>query len=400
MIEQRISTGLAIGAIIAGCGFLLLNPLRLAFIANTFVPFLLFNLAVMLACGMLFLLRADRIKVRPIELVLFLLVIGTALMTNYGGRSIPDILTDFLRPVLFLTVVIFIRNYINLEKFGSSRTVRFWLKATGWVTVVVVLCSLLISRYLIPLYPAFSSIDSIFGLAWLLASGNIFSQISYMLILVVSGKRGVYLAGFLVLLICYRYKKMTLPWWISLIAIFCFICLMTVLNLDTLAAIFLKSNTNLPSDSSGIINLLSGGRIEELRGAIAAVHTPLEYFFGAGLGFAFKVEGFEDASGLHRNLHFTPANLAIYYGIPFVVAFAYYLAGFFLDALKLIKENSNPVIYCYAVYCIASMFFLFTEFSIFAYVNFAISCGVVSGATNQRRKLNRSSYACHTAASK
>lgn len=399
MIEQRISTGLAIGAIIAGCGFLLLNPLRLAFIANTFVPFLLFNLAVMLVCGAIFLLRADKIKVRPVELVLCFLVVGTALMTSYADRNIVDILTDLIRPILFLMVVIFFRNYINLEQFGASKSVRFWLKATGWVTVLVVLFSWFISRYVIHLYPAFSSIDSIFGLAWLLASGNIFSQMCYMLILVVSGKRGVYLAGFLVLLICYRYKKMTLPWWISLIGIVCFICLLAVLNLDTLAMIFLKSNTSLPNDASGIINILSGGRIEELSGAIAAIHTPLEYFFGAGLGFAFKVEGFDDVSGLHRNLHFTPASLAIYYGIPFVVVFAYYLSGFFLDALKLIKKNNNPVVYSYAVYCIASMFFLFTEFSIFAYVNFAISCGIVSGAANEQRELNRDVDGCRTPAS-
>lgn len=389
MIEQRISTGLAIGAMIAGFGFLLLNPLRLAFIANTFVPFLLFNLAVMLVCGTLFLLRFNEVKVRPVELVLCLLVIGTALMTNYAGRNPVDILTDFLRPILFLTVVIFFRNYISVEKFSASKNVRFWLKATGCATVLVVLTSWLVSRYVVQLYPAYSSVDSIFGLAWLLATGNIFSQMGYMFILILSGKRGVYLAGFLVLLLCYRYKKLTLPWWISLIGVACFICLAAVLSLDTLASIFLKSNTNLPSDASGIINLLSGGRIEELRGAMAAIHTPLEYFFGAGLGFAFEVDGFEDASGLHRNLHFTPANLAIYYGIPFVVVFAYYLAGFFWDALSLIKKNSNPVVYSYAVYCIASMVFLFTEFSIFAYVNFAISCGIVSGAANEQRKLAR-----------
>ncbi|MHC8321516.1 hypothetical protein ACYZT4_12640 [Pseudomonas sp. GB2N2] len=385
MIEQRIATGLAIGSMVAGCGFLLLNPLRLAFIANTFVPFLLFNLMVMFLCGGLFLLRSNKIQIRPVEFVLCLLVISTALMTNYIGRNPTDILTDLLRPILFLAVVIFFRNYTDVDKFSASKGVRFWLKATGWVTVAVVVASWLVSRYIISLYPAYSSVDSIFGMGWLLATGNIFLQIGYLLVLVLSGKRGVYLAAFLALLICYRYKKLSLPYWISLIAIASFICLAAILNLDKLAALFLKSSTSIPSDVSGIINLLSGGRIEELRGALAAIHTPLEYFFGAGLGFAFKVEGFEDASGLHRNLHFTPANLAIYYGIPFVMVMIYYFAGFFRDALSLIQKNSNPVIYSYAVYCIASMFFLFTEFSVFAYVNFAISCGIVSGAANAQR---------------
>ena len=388
MNEQRISTALAIGAIVAGCGFLLLNPLRLAFIANSFIPFLFFNVAIMLVCGVLFILRSNVIKVRPVELVLCLSVLCTALMTNYTGRSPIDVVIDFLRPILFLTVIIFFRNYVDLDRFASSKSARIWLKATAWVTLIAVLASWLISRYVVPLYPAYASIDSIFGLAWLLATGSGFSQLLYMLVLIVSGKRGVYLAGFVVLLLCYRYKRLALPWWISLVGIACFIWLLAVLNLDVLASVFLKSNTELPNDASGIINLLSGGRIEELRGAIAAIHTPLEYFFGAGLGFAFKVDGFEDASGLHRNLHFTPASLAIYYGVPFVVVFTYYLAGFFGDALRLIRRGASPIIYSYAVYCIASMVFLFTEFSVFAYVNFAISCGIVSAAANEMRRLD------------
>ncbi|MEG0868744.1 MAG: hypothetical protein RSG77_17050 [Hafnia sp.] len=387
MTGERSTRFLAVGALIAGCGFLLFNPLRLAFIANTLIPFLYFNLFVMICCGVLFLLKVRTLKVRPVEFLLCLLVFATAVMTNYEGRHIVDVLTDFLRPILFITVVVVFRNFLNVEHFNASRGVRRWLQLAMWSTLIVVPVSWLISVFVQPLYPAYSSMDSVFGIGWLLATGNIFLQAFYFVVLIFSGKRGVYLAAFVVMLLCYRNTKLSLPSWLGLFFSF-FLGLMLLISFsDEVQQVFLKGGTyDTREGMSGLINVLSGGRMDELEGALAAMHSPLQLFFGAGLGFAYEAKGFEDAAGLHRNLHFTPASLAIYYGIPFAIVFFYYLATFFVGALRLTRNCENVVIFCYAVYCMASMVFLFTEFSVFAYVNFAISCGVVAAAVKVERQ--------------
>jgi hypothetical protein len=387
MTGERATRFLAVFALISGCGFLLLNPLRLAFIANTLIPFLYFNLFVMLCCGVLFLFKVRALEVRPVELLLCLLVFATAVTTNYDGRSIVNVLTDFLRPIFFIFVVVVFRNFVDVENFNTSRSLRRWIKLSMWITVVVVAASWVVTLFVSPLYPAYSSMDSIFGMGWLLATGNIFLQGAYFVVLVASGKRGVYLAALVVIFLCCRNVKLSLAsWGVVFFSTFLAFVLL-VLYGEEIQQVFLKGESyNSVQGISGFIDILSGGRLDELQGAIAGMTSPLQFIFGSGLGFAYEAKGFEDAAEGHRNLHFTPASLAIYYGIPFTIVFFYYLSTFFNAALRMTRDYTNVVIFCYAVYCMASMFFLFTEFSVFAYVNFAISCGVVAAAAKSERR--------------
>lgn len=387
MTGERATRFLAVFALISGCGFLLLNPLRLAFIANTLIPFLYFNLFVMLCCGVLFLLKVRTLEVRPVEFLLCLLVFATAFTTNYDGRSVVSVLTDFLRPILFILVVVVFRNLVNVESFNASASLRRWIKLSMWITVIIVAVSWAVTLFVFPLYPAYSSMDSIFGMGWLLATGNIFIQVAYFIVLVASGKRGAYLAALVVIFLCYRNVKLSLvSWGVIFFSVF-FALALLVLYAEDVQRVFLKgASYDSLQGISGFMDILSGGRLEELQGAIAGMTSPVQFIFGAGLGFAYEAKGFEDAAEGHRNLHFTPASLAIYYGIPFTIVFFYYLATFFFAALRMTRDYTNVVIFCYAVYCMASMFFLFTEFSVFAYVNFAISCGVVAAAAKAERR--------------
>lgn len=387
MTGDRATRFLAVFALISGCGFLLLNPLRLAFIANTLIPFLYFNLFVMLCCCALFLLKVRTLDVRPVELLLCLLVFATAFTTNYDGRSIVNVLTDFLRPILFIFVVVVFRNLVDVEGFNASASLRRWIKLSMWITVIIVAVSWGITLFVIPLYPAYSSMDSIFGMGWLLATGNIFIQFSYFIVLVASGKRGAYLAALVVIFLYYRNVRLSLVSWGGIFFSAFLALVLMVLYAEEVQHIFLKgASYDSLQGISGFMDILSGGRLEELRGAIAGMTSPLQFIFGAGLGFAYEAKGFGGAAEGHRNLHFTPASLAIYYGIPFTIVFFYYLATFFFAALRMTRDYKKVVIFCYAIYCMASMFFLFTEFSVFAYVNFAISCGVVAAAARAERR--------------
>ncbi|WP_167141443.1 hypothetical protein [Pseudomonas sp. OTU750018] len=387
MTGERATRFLAVFALISGCGFLLLNPLRLAFIANTLIPFLYFNLIVMLCCGALFLLKVRTLEVRPVEFLLCLLIFATAVTTNYDGRYIVDVMTDFLRPILFIFIVVVFRNFVNVESFNASRSLRGWIRLSMWVTVIIVPVSWVITLFILPLYPAYSSMDSIFGMGWLLATGNFFLQAAYLMVLVASGKRGVYLAALVVIFLYYRNLKFSLASWLGVFIIAFFAFVLLVLYGEEVQKVFLKGASSDASESiSGFIDVLSGGRLDEFQGAIAGMASPLQFIFGAGLGFAYEAKGFADAAEGHRNLHFTPASLAIYYGIPFTIVFFYYLATIFSTALRMTRDYTNVVVFCYAVYCMASMFFLLTEFSVFAYVNFAISCGVVAAAAKAERR--------------
>ncbi len=388
MTGERLTRMLSILSLMAGCGFLLLNPLRLAFVANTLIPFLYFNLIVMIGCGVWFLCKVRSVNFRGVELVLCLLVLATALFTEYEGRRLVDVLTDLLRPLLFIAVVVVFRNFVSVERLNESIKIAKWLRLTMWVTVIVVPLSWAISRYIQPLYPAYASIDSVFGMAWLLGAGGFLAQVGYFALLVASGKRGVYLAAFIVILICYKNKKLTLPAWLVVALAGVLAMAAFVLFIDDVQQFLLKGGTVTSNDGlEGLINILSGGRIEEFRGALAGMTSSLQFVFGAGLGFAYPVEGFGEEGLYHRNLHFTPASLAIYYGVPFLLTFLYYLGTFFFAALRVVKSKPGIVVYCYSLYCLASMVFLFTEFSVFAYVNFAISCGVVAAADKALKRL-------------
>lgn len=390
MTLEKVTRVAALISIINGCLFLLLNPLRLAFVADVFTPFLYINLGVMLLCCGVCFCNINLLKFKRIEVILFLLLICVTVSTDYTGRQFFDVVVDFFRPFLFIVTIIFFRNFGSAEKLCESANLASWVKISIWVTVIAVIFCWVINIYIFPLYIAYSSIDSILGLGWLLSTGSVFSQIFYIFVLIFSGKRGVYLAGLLVLFICYKKSLFSLSF--KKIMFFLFLMPMFLyLNVDIISALFLKIEYHRVEsiDPYYVLNILSGGRIEEIQGAIAAIKSPTAYIFGEGLGFAYVVDVFKEDGQFHRNLHFTPGSLAIYYGLPFALTFFYYLSGFFIKAMQLIRYKSPPLIYSYAIYCIASMFFLLTEFSVFAYANFAISCGIVGCASRQYAVVNK-----------
>ncbi len=393
MTNGRFANILITAALMAGCAFLLFNPLRLAFIANVFVPFLISSLLIMLCCGLWFCAQWRRVEIKRIEYLLVLFVVVTAAFTPYEGRKAVDIGIDLLRPILFVVTVIMIRNFVNVEMLNYSKLVRWWLRASMWVTLVIVPVCWLISVHFQPLYPAFSSIDSVLGLGWLLAVGNGFGSGLYLSVLIASGKRGVYLAAFLVLCVCFLNRRLlTRRGWGSFVLGLAVGGFIFSLLLGEIQQLFFKgvdvgsgvevaeAGAKLTEVASG----LGGGRVEELRGALSALTSYSQLIFGAGLGFAYPAQGFGPAGELHRNLHFTPASLAFYYGVPFTLAFFYYLSTFFFAALRITNRSPGVVSYCYAVYCLSSMLFLLTEFSVFSYANFAISCGVVGATTRMQ----------------
>jgi hypothetical protein len=132
-------------------------------------------------------------------------------------------------------------------------------------------------------------------------------------------------------------------------------------------------------DPAGDVALqASGYRLAEIDGALATMSNPIDWLAGKGFGFSFEAPGFVGAEGedeAHRNLHFTPLSILVYYGLAFAVPFYWLLVTCTVRSVRMIRGGSAPAVV--GAFFIGHLAFSFTEFSVFVYATFAVSCGLV-----------------------
>lgn len=387
MNAARAVQTLIVAALVLGLSFIALNFLRLAFIANIVHPFLLLNMAVLGGVALLGLRYRRQVKLLPVEWGLLGCLAVTALCTDYEGRQQADILIDMARPVLFIAAVATLRALADVRAIAHSPAIRRLLAASVWVTVIaVVVCYAINTSYHV-LYPAYSTIDSVMGLGWLMATASPASQFLYGLILFLSGKRGVYIAAFFLFLMLYRRHRRFILSSAALLTLVAGVLLsVSAENRIVMSAFFVKSyikelryEVSKPDFSARdyVLDVVSGGRVEEAKDAMHSIHSPLSYLVGEGFGFAYPSRQFAPDGAPHRNLHFTPLSLLVYYGLGFSVLFAAYLAGMVRSAWACFNDRSNPVMFTFAAYFLASLIFSLTEYNLFVYANVAISAGLI-----------------------
>lgn len=412
-LQPTLRFGLML-ALVVGLLFLGLNVLRLAFIFNIMHGFLLLNmlaLGIIAACGVW---HWRRLQVRALEWALLGVLLLGAAAADYAGRSWVDVGIDIVRPVLFLLTVRTLGSLVDIEAVMQSRYIQALLKSTVWVTLGTVLLCYGVSNFVQPLYPAYSTIDSTMGLGWLLASGSFGSSLGYALLLFVSGKRGVYLAAFVVLLLVARRKRQEVLAVLATIMVAVgmgsalshtgssFIAKAPPPELEAMFEQGRASKQDMqvkqnkasandvddPSFSPALekfLNIASGGRLDEVRDATASIASPYTYLLGAGPGFSYHSQIFAFEEKPHRNLHFTPLSILIYYGVVFAALFAWYLWGKLVIAWRILGERTaSPVLFTYAAYFVASLPFALTEYSVFVYANFAIACGLLEASVQRR----------------
>jgi len=127
-----------------------------------------------------------------------------------------------------------------------------------------------------------------------------------------------------------------------------------------------------------VVMQASGFRLAEIAGALQTMSHPLDWLIGKGYGFAFEAPGFVGYEGedeAHRNLHFTPLSILVYYGLLFFAPFYAMLGLAALKAVRLIEAGGPPA--SIGAFYIGSLAFSFTEFSVFVYASFAVSCGLI-----------------------
>jgi hypothetical protein len=392
MTQQAILRYCVMSALLAGLAFLVLNVLRLALIYNITRPFLLINAATVGCITLVGLYNWRRLRVERIEWFM-LAALGLSFITaDYSGRQPVDIAIDILRPLFFLGTVITLRQWLDVKQLEISPCVQKLVVAFVPITLLAVVGCYAYGAAVKPIYPAFSSIDSLLGLGSLMATGPFSLPLLFALVLFISGKRGVYLAAFVLLLWFYRRQKKAFA--------------STVFAVVLAFALLAFNASGLPSSDGGsssaakasgsseifrpisatekFLNIASGGRLDEVRDSMAVIPSPYRYIFGMGPGFSYPSAVFAEQGAMHRNLHFTPLCIIIYYGGVFATLFAFYLLRIALIALRALASPSSPLVMSYAVYMLGSLIFCLTEFSVFGYANFAIACGLLMATQRAR----------------
>lgn len=363
--------------------FIITNPLRLAFIYNSFLPFIAGNFAVSILFFCVFIISIKTVNLELIELILLTLLFFLFLKSlfNYGGFNFNNIVIDFLKPLFFIITVAVIRSEIKL---GLTKRHHIILNKTPKmffsITTMMVFVCLLISYYVIPLYPAFSTIDSIIGFV-----PGVVKSAFFFLVLFLSGKRGVLLSALVLMLILFV-KRLSLDKFILCVCLFFMASIIFSLYAYEYILISLFKVDNLSAieglDHIELLSLLGGGRVSEVTSSLAYIKTYSDFIFGLGFGFEYEVESFGDESYvMHRNSHFSPVSFLTLYGAFFTLLFYFYIFKYVCKSISVILNFSERyrLFVPFLGYFIASVVFSFTEYSFFSYLNFSISMGI-SGA--------------------
>jgi hypothetical protein len=391
MNAHSLIKGAVAVSLTAGLLFIASIILRQLLILNVIVPFLLANYLVFLAFIVIGALCWRDVSLSLTEIVLIALLIVTMSTASYDGRQAADIAIDVFKPFAFILTVAVTRSLAMPQNIFSDHRIRFLIAVHVPVTLFgVFLCRLV--EFVTPMYPAYSSVDSLLGLGWLLASGGLWGPLAYFGVLLISGKRGVVLAGAFILALFYRrafsFGRMTAVAGSIVIA---------GLSISALGGFeALQRTLKISGVESGVsyqakFSKFSGGRSDEIIDATNSVESPFRYIFGEGPGFAYKSALFEESAfggpllPEHRYLHFSPMSLLIYFGVGFLAVFSIYLFEGACSAWRLFSATRDPATLAISAYFLSSLVFALTEFSIFSYANFAISFGLVQADKKQRR---------------
>lgn len=365
-----------IAALVTSMLFLIFNVLRLAFIYNIAHSFLVLNTLTAIGIAFVGLWQWRKLSITRLEWLIISALLLSIVFADYTGRAIAHIAIDVARPVLFLAVIITLRHCLDWTTFSNARIIQKLLVYLVGTTAVAVVGCTAVDSFIKGIYPAYSSIDSVLGLGWLMAASSTTAPLLFLCVLIFSGKRAVYLAASFAMMMFYRKQPKMLK---SIIIITCLGLMLSVINVQ---------NHGLGTYEK-ITEYYSGGRLDEIRDAIAAVPSLHHFITGMGPGFAYSSKLFASDTYLHRNLHFTPLSLIIYYGLIFSVLLAIYIARMLPAAWRALNDISSPVAMSYGIYFFASIPYSLTEYNIFAYSNLAIACGLIAAFDKNSRAIER-----------
>lgn len=290
-------------------------------------------------------LRFKRVEIIILILLLMSVIVG---LFNYYDQFDRRVVTDFTNPLFFMLKAILLRQgFKNSEKFEDYFNVTFFKKIVTY-TFVSGIVTVIMYYVLNKIKPMYAGLTPMSHPAFILGlvKGNLVYLLGSLAVIILSGKRALLISS-IVILVVYRFKVNGKI--ISNVFLLSFAILLGVVifnygsNTESIAALdkykwtyetIRDSEIKFSlEDESGILDLITAGRMGEVRGALIEMH-PFDFVFGKGVGFTYTYKSFsiEDNIENYSNLHFSPLGLITKYGVPFflmlLVYFFYCLKGF------------------------------------------------------------------------
>ncbi|WP_074778356.1 hypothetical protein [Halopseudomonas bauzanensis] len=312
-----------------------------------------------------------------ISLFLCLLMIYSVLLLVFGlSGDVFSLIGDFLRFVFALSVYSYFSG-VALS-YVCDKEVITKIVVLAVISVAIPLAGV----YLISLgggavYFGLQSTLALLGVAFGLVYRRYFLLCVSLVLILMSGKRGVMLSSVVVLLaffymeaLLYRVKTALI------ITILLSVAIALLVIFDLVPEPILIRLGYLTGDSMDI-RMATAGRNEEIEYVVSAIQgNPYAFWFGTGLGSGFV----NDLGNFKSTVHFSPAALLLKYGALWAVAIYIVFIALIVRGLLWVKMlGSNGKVYQFwLLVFIGEFIFSFSAYTIFQSFMLWLACAVVS----------------------
>ncbi len=299
----------------------------------------------------------NKITVVVVVFLIISLIVGLLNFNDISRRYI----TDFTNPFFFFAKIFIFKEYWLRSDF--NKYLSYYVKISFWSSLallpVVYFIFGITGATRMAMFPPMELPFSFF-----MQSGQIFFFIS-LLVILFYGKRAQ-LVGALLTFITFTFiykRKHFLKNALLIILVILSLNYILITYSDNYAINRLMYTFKIAEDNAedNIINSIAGSRAVEVELILKEMNSPLDYFFGKGLGFEYRFI-FNETDKMHANAHFSPVGLMSKYGIIFTIFLYIYL----LKVILKVRKNKIDKAYISAF---GACFFVFIE-SFFSYALF------------------------------
>jgi hypothetical protein len=364
----------------------LIIPIRLLGIFNTAYVVIPIGLVISFVIALNYYVSSRGKGLGWIEIIILTYPLLTIPLAFINGHPINYIITDTLKPILWIGVLGFFKNVSLDEKIyikSISNVINFFALCS-LITVVLVLSLIIFG---VGVRASASDVTMLFPLFYFYVKGNVVGLFILLIVLLLGGKVGplfsVVLVFFLLIFIRISVKN------IFLIVGATIISLVIMLNFDYeiwrgffpfLSKFDLVFAGNISSeDFDTLDNAFFGGRLAEVFSSIVIyVEKPLLLITGPGVGYTYDLYRSGSLYDMnHHGVHFSPVSLLTIYGGFYTLVFYAYFSLLFFRALKIFRKHDSGIKKLAAMFFIASFFNSFTVFSIFSILLFPMCIGLL-----------------------
>ncbi|MEZ9709061.1 hypothetical protein AB4254_10320 [Vibrio breoganii] len=362
-------------------------PIRLMGIFNTAYIVLPISMIVSILISYTFFIQNRGQGLSLVEYIIMLYPMCTIPLAVVNGHEINYIITDALKPILWIGVL----GYFKTVKFNNQ-----FFEDIKTPTVILAVCSVFTVSsvgYIIAtrggVRASASDISMLFPLFYFLIS-RYYAAFFFMLAFILLGGKVGPLISIVIVFLSWIFVNLNLKRVIYLFLVgIIFIFIAMTFNYDTWREhlpilgkfrIFFDGSW-VGFDSDFLDKYLLGGRLSEVTGSLTEYRDSLLLLFtGPGVGYTYDLvrDGILEQSNRH-GVHLSPISLVTIYGLFYTLIFYGYLFYVFINSLFILKkiECVSKVKLLSATFFIANLVNSFTVYAIFSVLLFPMVIGLL-----------------------